>query len=301
METPVPEFVVIVPYRNRPQQLAEFDTHMRAVLAPYDSDTQQSNYRVWYMHQCDDRPFNRGAMKNLGFIVLRNMYPHTYSQITLVFHDIDTVPTGPDVIPDYRTTPGIVKHFYGYRHALGGIVSIRAGDFERIGGFPNYWAWGYEDNMLQTRVMKAPDMDVVSEADDSHACSDGRPKIVRRNMAIDRTTFYPINDAVHIRQDRGGRTRTVNRGEFDRYMRMDPEGIHTLSGVVYDAPRSIGLGQGDTILQQLSLGEMVDVRTFDTGTECNTRLNTDFDAARGQAPFTVGRSARMRTRMNLVL
>ena len=271
MATRVPEFVVIVPYRNRPQQLAEFDTHMRAVLAAYDSDTtQQSNYRVWYMHQCDNRPFNRGAMKNLGFHVLRDLYPEAYREVTLVFHDIDTVPTGPDVIPDYHTTPGIVKHFYGYRHALGGIVSIRAGDFERIGGFPNYWAWGYEDNLLQTRVVRAP------------------------NMTIDRSTFYPINDAVHIRQDRGGRTRTVNRGEFDRYMRMDAEGIHTIRGVVYDAPRSVGFGQG-------SLGEMVDVRTFDTGHECNVALNRDFDAVTGQPPFTVGRSARMRSRMNLVL
>ena len=259
-----PEFVIVVPYRDRPQQLAEFEINMRAVLANIDPAT----YRIWYMHPCDGRPFNRGAMKNLGFHVLRDLYPHTYSQITLVFHDIDTVPTGPDVIPDYRTSPGVVKHFYGYTHALGGIVSIRAGDFERINGFPNYWAWGYEDNMLQTRVMKAP------------------------NMSIDRSTFYVINDAVHIRQDRGGRTRTVNRGEFDRYMRMDPEGINTIRSVVYDAPRPISMG---------GLGHRVDVRAFDTGKECNTNLNTDFDAARGQAPFTVGRSARMRSRMNLVM
>ena len=257
----VPEFVIVVPYRDRPQELADFEAQMRVVLSNIDPTT----YRIWYMHPCDARPFNRGAMKNLGFHVLRDLYPHTYSQITLVFHDIDTVPTGPDVIPDYRTTPGVVKHFYGYTHALGGIVSIRAGDFERIHGFPNYWAWGYEDNMLQTRVMKAP------------------------NMTIDRSTFYVINDAVHIRQERGGRTRTVNRGEFDRYVRMDPEGIHTIRGVVYDAPQSIGIGH------------RVDVRAFDTGTECNTVLNTVFDAAGGQAPFTVGRSARMRARMNLVM
>jgi hypothetical protein len=261
----VPEFVIVVPYRDRPQQLADFETHMRAVLANIDPTT----YRIWYMHPCDSRPFNRGAMKNIGFHVLRDLYPDTYSTITLVFHDIDTVPTGPDVIPDYRTTPGVVKHFYGYTHALGGIVSIRAGDFERINGFPNYWAWGYEDNMLQTRVTRAA------------------PK-----MMIDRSTFYVINDAVHIRQDRGGCIRTVNRGEFDRYVRMDPEGINTIRGVVYDAPQPISRD---------SLGFLVNVRAFDTGTECNTSLNTVFDVVKGRAPFTVGRSARKRTRLNLVM
>jgi hypothetical protein len=285
----VPECVFIVPYRDRPQQLAEFETHMRDVLVNVDPST----YRIWYMHQCDTRPFNRGAMKNLGIHVLRDLYPDAYRQVTLVFHDIDTVPTGPDVIPDYRTRPGVVKHFYGYTHALGGIVSICAGDFERIGGFPNYWSWGYEDNLLQSRVLRAP------------------------NLTIDRSTFYPINDAVHIRQDRGGRTRTVNRGDFDRYMRMDTEGIHTIRHVVYAAPQRIGqgqgdefpqptsLGQGDKFPQQLTpkrcLGERIDVTAFDTGRECNVVLNRDFDAARGQAPFTVGRSARMRSRMNLVM
>ena len=260
-----PEFVVIVPYRDRPQQLAEFETQMRIVLANIDPAT----YRILYICPCDTRPFNRGAMKNIGFRVVRDLYPHTYTQITLVFHDIDTLPTGPDVIPDYRTTTGVVKHFYGYTHALGGIVSIRAADFERINGFPNYWAWGYEDNMLQTRVMNA----------------------VPR-MSIDRSTFYVINDAVHIRQDRGGCTRTVNRGEFDRYMRMDPEGINTIRGVVYDAPRLMHID---------SFGHQVNVTAFDTGTVCNTALNSVFDVVKGRAPFTVGRSARKRTRMNLVM
>ncbi len=33
---------------------------------------------------------------------------------------------------NFETQKGIVKHFYGFKHTLGGIVSINAEDFERI-------------------------------------------------------------------------------------------------------------------------------------------------------------------------
>jgi hypothetical protein len=156
----IPEVIFIVPYRNRPQQKYFFSNYIEIVMRE-----SGLSYEVYFSHQCDARAFNRGAAKNIGFIAMKHKYPKHYRNITFVFNDIDTIPFSS--IFHFKTTPGIVKHFYGFQYALGGIVAFMGADFEAVNGFPNFWGWGMEDNVIQSR------------------CE-------RKNLTIDRTQFYPI-------------------------------------------------------------------------------------------------------------
>jgi hypothetical protein len=159
----IPDIVFIVPYRNRPQHKYFFSNYLKTIM----ETNSCINYEVYFSHQCDARAFNRGATKNIGFLAIKNKYPEHYKNITFVFNDIDTIPFAN--IFDYQTVPGIVKHFYGFNYALGGIVALNGSDFEAINGFPNFWGWGMEDNVLQNRCEKI-------------------------GLKIDRDQFYPIGN-----------------------------------------------------------------------------------------------------------
>jgi hypothetical protein len=139
----LPKRVFIVPYRNRVQHKFFFSKYMSFILEDCD------DYEIYFSHQCDTRTFNRGATKNIGFLAVKEKYPDHYKDITFIFNDVDTIPF--NKIFDYQTTPGVVKHYYGFKYALGGIVVIKGADFEKTNGFPCFWGWGMEDNVLQKR------------------------------------------------------------------------------------------------------------------------------------------------------
>jgi hypothetical protein len=152
-------------------------------------------------------------MKNIGFIMVKDKYPNDYQNITLVFNDVDTLPRDKNLL-NYETTRGVVKHFYGFTHTLGGIVSMNASDFERINGFPNFWAWGYEDNMLQHRAINA-------------------------KYQIDRGCFFTIGDQ-NIIQKNSTSLREINRGEFERYAKNTHEGIRSIGQLLYTIDETTG-------------------------------------------------------------
>jgi N-terminal region of glycosyl transferase group 7 len=203
----VPKLIFLVPYRDRVQQQQFFSAHMNVIL----EDIPKQDYEIYYVHQVDNREFNRGAMKNIGFLAMKEKYPTDYQNMTFVFNDVDTMPFSKNFL-NYYTVSGVVKHFYGYTFALGGIVSILGSDFEKTMGYPNFWTWGYEDNLLQKRVQQA-------------------------GLQIDRSQFYPIMDK-NIFQMKDGITRIVNRGEFERFVADTTEGWQSITGLQYSIDES---------------------------------------------------------------
>jgi hypothetical protein len=239
----VPKMIFIVPYRNRAQHLHFFKEQMSKVL----SNIPKTDYKIYILHQQDERKFNRGAMKNIGYLVVKELYPNHYKNITLVFNDVDTMPYTKNFLK-YDTAPGNVKHFYGYKFALGGIVSITAGDFEKTGGFPNFWAWGYEDNTLKKRVDNA-------------------------GLKLDYAQFYPIKDG-NILQLSDGDTRNVSRTEFDIYMNNNADGFGDIRDLTYTVDEESGFVNVTAFEPKISDDSVV------------TRPHSVTNVINGNTPFT---------------
>ena len=215
----VPKFVFVVPYRDREPHRVFFSTYIMKIM----EDIPSEDWTFFFIHQNDSRPFNRGAMKNIGFLALKSAYPDDYKNIIFIFNDIDTLPYDKNVL-NYYTEHGVIKHFYGFHFALGGIFSIRGGDFERINGFPNYWAWGGEDNLINQRAKQ-------------------------HGLIIDRSNFYTIGN-MKILQFADGLKRLICRDELaTSIMPNNSDGLSKLTNVTY-------IIYNDT--------HMVDVTSFNT-------------------------------------
>ena len=119
-----PKIIFIVPYRNRENDKTHFEVYIKYLLEDYNPD----DYEIYYSHQNDSRAFNRGAVKNIGFIAMKEKYPEEYKNINFVFNDIDILPIRKNFL-NYYTNKGVVKHYYGFDFALGGIFSITGEDF----------------------------------------------------------------------------------------------------------------------------------------------------------------------------
>ena len=191
----VPKVVFIIPYRNRAVHKEEFLKNMGILLEGHAGE-----YEFFFAHQCNTLPFNRGAMKNIGFLAIKNKYPQHYKEIAFIFHDVDSWPREKGLI-DYMTLPepGFVRHFYGYKWCLGGMFSIRGADFEKTNGFPNFWGWGLEDNAIHDRCIKA-------------------------GLVVDRRCFFKISDYRIVRLF-DGMERVLSKRELVIYKKENPDGI----------------------------------------------------------------------------
>ena len=199
----VPKLVFIVPYRDREQQRHFFLRQMTHVLEDYQPDS----YKIFFIHQTYKGLFNRGGMKNAGFKAVCDIYPNDWKDMTFVFNDVDCMPYTKNFLK-YDTEYGKIKHFYGFENTLGGIFSITGQSFVESGGFPMFYGYGWEDNMMQLRVLA-------------------------KGFQIDRSQFYLLYSP-DILSFRDGLIRTVNKTEFDSYLDQTDEGLSDIITLDYE-------------------------------------------------------------------
>ena len=146
-----PRLSIIVPYRDRPEQLARFVPHLNAYFAR-DKLDKDIPWRLTIVEQAAGKDFNRGLLKNIGFLL-------TEAEADYVcFHDVDYLP----IWADYSYTPQPARLlWYGttlqenYERLFGGVIAFNCADFERVNGYSNdYWGWGYEDTDLLQRCQR---------------------------------------------------------------------------------------------------------------------------------------------------
>lgn len=205
----IPKTIFIIPYRDREEQKVLFEKKMRDYLDDLNKneDSNISPYLFVYAHQCDNRPFNRGAMKNIGFLSMKKMFMNHYKDITFIFHDVDTFPGKNGIIP-YITHAGKVSHYYGFKFALGGIFAIKGCDFEKSNGFPNFWGWGLEDNTIYDRCLDV-------------------------GLNVDRSIFYDISNSI-IERPFDGTTRLVSKRDAVVYKCETPDSLNDIINIEYD-------------------------------------------------------------------
>jgi len=134
---------IIVPYRDREEQLQRFINHTTKYLS-----NRKLDFLIIVVEQLDDKEFNRGKLLNIGFKEAKKKRCDY-----VVFHDVDMLAEKVDYsfsdIPMHLASDNLP-----FDHYFGGITLFPIDYFEKINGFSNvYWGWGFEDDDLRYRCI----------------------------------------------------------------------------------------------------------------------------------------------------
>lgn len=135
---------IIVPYRDRAEHLAKFVPHYRDVLP------------IIVVEQCDDKPFNRAKLLNVGFLEGGKEYDYA------IYHDVDMLSVGFDNYTylwynaiHFASKASQFNYQLPYEEYFGGVTYIPRGDMVAANGFSNnFWSHGGEDDHMYKRLIE---------------------------------------------------------------------------------------------------------------------------------------------------
>lgn len=129
------KLAVLVPFRNRFEELMEFIPHIHSFLK-----NASVNHRILVINQADKLRFNRAALINIGYRL--SVVDCDY----LVMHDVDLLPANPALnygYPDDHVFHLAAPHLhplYHYKTFVGGILLLTHSDFQKVNGLSNRFA-----------------------------------------------------------------------------------------------------------------------------------------------------------------
>jgi len=164
---------IIVPFRNRFEELQEFVPYMKNFLRNQSivndiyivnqvEEVNSTNLAMKTVHsslfcfQVDDFRFNRASLINIGFLHVNKLSKYDY----IVMHDVDLIPINPQLRYSFPEE-GNALHIaspkthpkYHYDNFVGGILILTSKDFLKLNGLSNrYWGWGLEDDEFYLRM-----------------------------------------------------------------------------------------------------------------------------------------------------
>ncbi|CAF0905588.1 unnamed protein product [Brachionus calyciflorus] len=147
---------IIVPYRDREENLKIFLYHMHPLL-----QRQEIKYTIFVVEQINSDKFNKGKLMNSAFVEVINK---TKDFDCVVFHDVDLLPT--DDLNLYSCPEKRPKHLSilvgktdwrkYYPILVGGVLIFRLENFIKINGYSNrFWGWGAEDDDMYNRLQNS--------------------------------------------------------------------------------------------------------------------------------------------------
>jgi N-terminal region of glycosyl transferase group 7/N-terminal domain of galactosyltransferase len=152
---------IVVPFRAREVHLRVFVPALRAYFTR-DKIDREIPYSVLIVEQATDLPFNRGALKNIGFALCSGESDY------VCFHDVDYLPIWADY--SWSAVPSCIVWYGAEQRPLrpgrselivnhdldefcGGAVLMPNSIFAKVNGYANsYWGWGFEDGDLRNRL-----------------------------------------------------------------------------------------------------------------------------------------------------
>ena len=203
---------LIVPFRDRTEELLEFVPHISKFLSK-----KQIMHSIFVVNQADSLRFNRASLINVGFLHARSARGDPDCDY-VGLHDVDLLPLNDDLSYEFPLTgplhvaaPGLHPK-YDYATFVGAILLMTVTDFELIKGMSNkYWGWGWEDDELYHRLIDAglrvqrPE-GIVTAANDTFEHNRGRGSRARDTKWCDKQWDQTR------RRDREGGFHTVDYG-----------------------------------------------------------------------------------------